>query len=416
MTQKEFLTMNTIGIIAEYNPFHQGHAYQIQEAKKQFHADNVVVLMSGNYVQRGTPAIVDKYTRTRMALSAGADFVFELPVIYATSSAENFAFAGISILNRLPFINGISFGCETPNINDIKEIALLLCQEPDTFKQELQLALKSGISYPAARKKAVLSYCQKQQTFSQTEDTISSLLSNPNNILAIEYQKALFRLQSTITPVPILRTGSAHHSENISNAFPSASALRKAFLTKNNFSEIAEYLPNCVVPILEKQYQHTFPISENDFSSLLYYKLSQENDYTKYLDISETLSNKIKKYLSYTCDFSDLAMTIKSKDLVYTRVCRCLLHILLQLTKQDFIEEPPYVRLLGFRKNKSFLLGQEANIPIITKVANAKKQLPPEAFSLFEKDILATHLYHHICHEKYGTILKTEYEQGPVIL
>ena len=177
--------MNTIGIIAEYNPFHQGHAYQIQEAKKQFHADNVVVLMSGNYVQRGTPAITDKYTRTRMALSAGADFVFELPVIYATSSAENFAFAGVSILNRLPFINGISFGCETPNINDIKEIALLLCQEPDTFKQELQLALKSGISYPAARKKAVLSYCQKQQTIFQTEDTISSLLSNPNNILAI---------------------------------------------------------------------------------------------------------------------------------------------------------------------------------------------------------------------------------------
>lgn len=411
----EHLKMNTIGIITEYNPFHKGHAYQMEQAKKTFQADNIVVVMSGNFVQRGTPAIVDKYTRTRIALAAGADFVFELPVMYATSSAESFAFAGISILNRLGFIDGVSYGCETPSIDNIKEIAFLLCTEPSAFKQELQAALKKGFPYPVARKQALLSYYSKKENFSTKKAVTEALLSNPNNILAIEYQKALFQLQSNLIPIPILRKGSNHHSDKISTNFPSASALRKEILTATAFPHITEYLVQETVPILQAQYKKTFPITENDFSSLLYYKLAQEVDYTAYLDVSETLSNKIKKQLSYSKNFQTLAMDIKSKELVYTRICRSLLHILVNITKEGFVETPPYVRLLGFRKSKSSLLHKTSDIPIITKVANAKKIIPDSAFSLFEKDLFATHLYNQICYEKYGTIQKTEYEQGPII-
>lgn len=408
--------MKTIGIIAEYNPFHNGHHYQIQEAKRLTRADFVIVLMSGNFVQRGTPAIVDKYTRTSMALEGGADMVLELPVFYATSSAEAFAYGAISIFHKLSFIDEICFGCETPELSLLSTIAELLLSEPEEYKENLIVYQKQGYSYPSARQKALIAYFEQHPMRAASLAECTTCIEQPNNILGIAYIQALKALQSSIQPVPIQRKGNAFHSTAIEGTLASATAIRKECLSGNNLQSLQSMVPPYVLTALHTQHQKTFPITEDDFSSLLYYKLQQDTDYTRYADITEDFLNKLKKTLSFHQSFTTLVEQLKTKDLVYTRICRNLLHILLGITNEAPKWEPEYVRLLGFKKSSSSLLKRTEAISIITKVADARKFLSEAGFSHFEKDIQCSHLYNHICYEKYGYECKTEYEQGPIIL
>lgn len=409
--------MKTVGIIAEYNPFHNGHLYHIREAKRLTKADYVVVIMSGDFVQRGTPAISDKYSRTEMALSCGADLVFELPVQYATSTAELFAHGAVSLLNNLGFIDYLCFGSEYTTLTDYQKLAELLEESPSAYKKLLMDFRKQDFSYPVARSKALHAYFNNQKDMG-----ILSFLSQPNTILGIAYMQALLRLNSKISPVIIKRTDKGYHSAQLEHSLASASGIRKAYQQQKSLSLLSDYIPAPAFSVLKKQEKKTFPVEADDFSSLLYYKLSSNPPKEQYPDISTDFWNRIYKSYHYCSSFHQLCDAIKSKNLVYTSVCRNLLHILLDTSVPSKENIPGYLRLLGLKKEASCLLnsGRQAShrplVPIITKVADAKKLLSAKEYALFEEDIRAAHLYRHICYQKFGFCAKSEYQQGPIIL
>lgn len=412
--------MKTVGIIAEYNPFHKGHLYQLEQAKLRTGADRVVVVMSGNFVQRGLPAILNKYERTKMALHHGADIVIELPVSYATASAEAFAYAGISILDRLQFVDYVCFGSECGDLILLKQIAEILLQEPSSYQVQLKKALKSGLSYPKARTKALLSYLESHPLQREvTIEALSLLLNSPNNILGIEYMKAILKRNSKLTAVTIKRQGAGYHDTEINLPNASATAIR-GVLTQDTPLLLPNDLPDTTRRILEEEYQRTYPILRNDFTSLLYYALSKETEesLTSYADVTEELANRILNHHTYTQNYEDYCQSLKTKELTLTRINRGLLHILLSLPKIKNIEMN-YARILGFKTSASPLLRiatNEGSIPLLVKTANAKQLLNQEEYALFEQDVFATHLYHQMVFQKFHTLLPDEYTHGPLIL
>lgn len=413
--------MHIVGLITEYNPFHNGHAYHIQKAKEITNADYVIVIMSGNYVQRGTPAIIDKYSRTLMALNNGADIVIELPVIYATASAETFAAGAVRILHDLGIVNSICFGSECGDITLLSSIAKALCTESDEFKDNLLKHLRQGLSYPMARKHALLNTIELS---GYTKQQIEQVIESSNNILGIEYLKALYRLSSNIVPFTILRQGSGYNDQNLDTSFASASALRKCLQSDDNYEALKKHMPSSACNILKNAIGKTAPIFEDDFSDALFYQLytNPSEKLDKYLDMNEDLANRLLEITLKYHKFSDLAESLKTKQYTLTRINRALLHILLQITTSTSKEVDPittsmYARLLGFRKEASSLLKQvrlHGEIPVITKVADAKKQLDDKQYAIFQKDLFATHLYNQIVASKYSETIPNEYKQGPI--
>lgn len=413
------INMKTLGIIAEYNPFHQGHLYQLEQAKLLTGATKVVVVMSGNFVQRGIPAIIDKYARTKMALSHGADLVIELPVCYATASAEAFAYAGISILDRLGFVDYVCFGSECGDVKLLEHLADILLEEPFLYQQELKKELKSGFSFPKARTKALINYMKVNESKEYDQTSLELLLNSPNNILGIEYMKAIQKRKSKLKAVTIKRQGAGYHDNDISLPNASATAIRSV-LTKDDLLSLPKDLPEETMNVLKQEYQNTFPIFRNDFTSLLYYKLSmiKEEDLTSYADVTLELANRIKNNLTYSKTYDDFCLSLKTKELTLTRINRGLLHILLSIPKVQNIEAC-YARILGFRTGATKLLriaAKENRIPLIVKTANAKLLLNQEEYELFEQDVKATHLYHQMIFQKFHTNFSDEYTHGPVIL
>lgn len=413
--------MQILGLITEYNPFHNGHAYHLQKAKEITGADYVIVIMSGNYVQRGTPAILDKYSRTLMALNNGADIVIELPVIYATASAETFAAGAVRLLHDLGIVNSICFGSECGDLTLLSSIAKELCMESEEFKENLSSHLRQGLSYPMARKHALLNTTDLS---GYTNGQIEQVIESSNNILGIEYLKALYRLSSDIVPYTILREGSGYNDLTLDTTFSSASALRKSLQTIPNYEALKKHMPSSACDILKAAIGKTAPIFEDDFSDALFYQLytNTSDRLSEYLDMNEDLANRLFDIALKYHSFSDLADSLKSKQYTLTRMNRALLHILLQITTSTSKESDPtttstYARLLGFRKEASSLLKQvrlHGDIPVITKVADARKHLDTKRYELFKKDLFATHLYNQIVFSKYNKALPNEYEQGPI--
>lgn len=413
--------MKIVALITEYNPFHNGHAYHIKKSKEITHADYVIVIMSGNYVQRGTPAIIDKYSRTSMALTNGADIVIELPVVYATASAETFATGAVRILHDLGIVNSICFGSECGDLSLLSAIAKALCIETKEFKDDLQMHLRQGFSYPQARKQALLNTCELSG-YSKKE--IEHVLESSNNILGIEYLKALYRLSSNIVPYTILREGSGYNDLTLDTTFSSASALRECLQTPTNYAALEKHMPPMACNILKKAINKTAPIFEDDFSDVLLYQLytNSKERLAEYLDMNEDLANRLFELPLKYHKFSDLADSLKSKQYTKTRMNRALLHILLQITTSlskevDPITTTMYARLLGFKKEASSLIKNirlQGEIPIITKVADAQKLLDDKQYNLFQKDLFATHLYNQIVASKYKQTIPNEYKQGPI--
>lgn len=400
--------MKTAAIIAEYNPFHNGHKYQIEETRHLTGADFILVVMSGDFVQRGAPAVFNKYLRTQMALLGGADIVLELPCLYAVSSAEFFAGGSISLLNRLGVVDYLSFGSECGDIHMIKDCAKLLLSEPAPYRQLLSSFQKQGMSFPAARSKAIYQTAGSASPFSEIPD----FLSSPNNILALEYCKALFALHSPIVPVTVKRLGDAYHETTLNDdcsVFSSASAIRNAIENADSSESF---------------------LTSDDFSSLLHYRLLTEyqNGFTGYLDCSNELSRRIVKFLPDFTDFTGFSALLKSKNITHTKVNRALFHILLHITTPDNYRKPilkrelftPYARLLGFRKEASVLLSaikKHGEIPIISKLADAEKILDVHGLAMLEQDIFSSNIYESVFSQKYKKKLPVnEYRQSPVIL
>lgn len=394
--------MKNVGIIAEYNPFHNGHLYQLKKAKEITGADFAVVVMSGDFTQRGTPAVFDKYTRCRLSLLAGADLCIELPVVYATASAELFAKGAVSLLSALG-VDALCFGSECGEIAPLREIASLLFAEPPAYKEALNKALKEGLSFPSARAVAVRK-CAHAGSLSGVDAAASDVLASPNNILGIEYLKALLALEKNgqHAPVPytIKREGDGYLSHTLSEeSFCSAMALRKGIAEEN--PDLLRYVPESIRQEFSDTCQTKSALCADDFSGMLFYKLLSEKDagYDSYLDVSSDLSDKIRKNLGTFTTFSAFCEnSLKSKDITLTRVYRSLLHILLSIKKEDLPAATPYARILGFREASFEVFGclSKENIPLLSRLKDASSLLSPEALSCLSKDIFAAQLYEHV--------------------
>ena len=354
-----------IGIIAEYNPFHNGHLYQIQKAKELTGADTVIAVMSGNFTQRGETSLVNKFEKAKIALQNKVDMVIELPTIYSISSAENFALGGIKILNEIGNIDYLVFGIEEDNLQELQAIADVLINENDEFKRTIKEELDKGNSYPKAREialKKVLS-----------SENVKNIMQKPNNILAIEYLKALKITNSRIKPFAIKRKNSMHHDKNINENYASGTYIRKLFI-ENNFDEISKVVPQYTYERLsELKSQGTYVTSINDFSDIVIYKIRMmtKEEISKIADVNEGLENSIK-IASRTCKTIDeIIDKVSTKRYTKTRISRILTYILLDITKSDMEQSKnndPYIRVLGINKKCEEILSTINDSKLITSL------------------------------------------------
>lgn len=412
--------MKHIGIITEYNPFHNGHAYQIEQIKKKFPEKKILVVMSGDFVQRGEPAIFNKYLRTQCALSAGVDLVFELPSLFATASAEYFATAAVLALAKTEVVDTLCFGAEHDDLDAFYQIATLLLEEPSDYQKQLKIHLKSGLSYPKARTLAIAHHLQNER--------YTDILRNPNNILAIEYIKAILKYHLDLRPYIIKRKGSGYHELQLDPAFSSASALRNHLSNLNPSSvspakELAGYVP-ASSSIHLKQQPFAKPLFSSDFYPFLQYKLwENRGNYEDYFEVTPELCDQLSALSLYPENINDLIEHLSGKNYTRTRLNRMLLNILLQHHKQDMelakqIDFITYLRILGFQKNASFLLKEmkkSCPFPIINKVSTAYKQLSAKSLSYFSQDLHNSMLYKQVYRNKYQQIMPSEYEHSVII-
>jgi len=411
-----------VGIIAEYNPFHDGHAYHIKKAKEMTQADYCIVAMSGDFVQRGGPAIYDKYTRTAMALSCGADLVIELPSVFASSSAEDFAACGIALLNNLGVVGSVCFGSECGNVEKLSGIASILATEPPVYTKELRRELKKGATFPQARNRALIS-C------GILNEDEASILASPNNILGIEYCKALYRQKSPMTPVTISRKGYGYHDTSLApEGFSSATGIRKAI---HENPDILMQMESSLIQVpdpVKQMMSQGFPVFPDDFSALLnttLLKLDCEGiPFEKYADVSEELAARLLRQLPDYLPFEEKINQLKTKQYTYTRISRALLHIALGVTTQQVVlgrnaGYAPYARILGFKKTSAGLMGEikkRGSIPLITKTADARLILSGAAWSMLRQDFYCSHIYQTIVQDKYQIKMKNEFTHSVVIL
>ena len=427
--------MRIAGIVAEYNPLHNGHVYHLHQTRSLTGADYVIVVMSPDFVQRGEAAVVDKYVRTKMALSAGADLVLELPVCYATGSAEYFAYGAVSVLHGLQCVTHLSFGCETETPEAFSAAARILAEEPEAFRRALFSNVKQGLPFPAAREKALLAYASSLSTPDEMQQLIASIVSQPNNILALEYQKALTRLHSSIIPVPVLRRGSSYHDLHLCGGFASAAAIRSLIASAPSFDPDHPEPLNSVMPpdalsLFSGAIQSGAVPDPAHYSRLLHYALLQANDLSAFQDMTPSLANRIEHALPDYRDAEQFAMLVKTKNLTLSRVRRSLLHLYLGMLQADAdpFQNPAvrpdggdeagacgYARILGFRKSSTPLLHivkKASAIPLITKPADAPSLLNDPYLASFQQDIRASHLWQLL----HTADVENEYRRSPILL
>ncbi len=423
---KEGFFMITVGIIVEYNPLHEGHIYHIKKAKELTNADRVIAIMSGNYVQRGVPAFLNKSIRTKAAIFSGVDLVIELPFHYSSSSAELFAFASVKLLHELRIVDYIVFGSECDDISSLTNIAKVLLDEPVAYSLLLKSYLKKGLSYPKARMNAFTDYLDNPY--------YKEILSHPNNILGIEYIKALLSLKSKIKPLTLERIHSSYHDENISEkGYFSASSFRANLNTLGNLPEIKTNIKdqnsllfsNIFKDIYSKEYNKTFPIVEDDFSIILGEKLIShtKDSLSSIYDIGNDLANRIYESRYEFKDYKSFSEQLKTKNITQTNINRALIHILLDLTKKDmqnYIKKGTilYIRVLGFNSDSKDLLSlisKNTSLPLITKPITSLDTLKTAPKSMLLQSIKADDIYRLVSMNKFKNIISNEYNTSLVI-
>lgn len=379
-------------VICEYNPFHNGHKYQLEQMKKN--SDAVICIMSGDFVQRGSASVYDKFTRAKAALLSGADLVIMLPCAYSLSPAEIFAFGGVSLCDSLGIVGSLYFGSECGSISELSEAAKILLGEPVEVSEKIRELLAGGISYPAARAKAF------------SEFIAPAVLKEPNNILAIEYIKALMRLESKINPITIMRRTAGHHDVTASEGIASATAIRRFISDKEDFHD---YVPENVYEL----YKSSTPANIENLYSVLAYTLRTKSaqELSRINEVAEGLENRLKSSVYQCKSYSELAVFVKSKRYTQSKINRILLSVLLNIDKNLPKSKPEYIRVLGMNKKGMELLSEikrKSRLPIITKTADYKGLC-----ASFEADILASDLYMICCGSpRFGI----DYITGPVII
>jgi predicted nucleotidyltransferase len=331
-------TLNVVGVIAEYNPFHKGHLYHLNTVRDVLKPDGIIVILSGNFVQRGEPAIFDKWSRAEMALRGGADLVIELPVCFSTATAEIFAESAVKLLSQSQIVNTLSFGIEEYHEKELFYLGKLLSEEPALFKSVIKEYVKKGLSFPSAREKAVIKYINAKSENLNVQ-LISNLLRKPNFILAVEYIKAVNKLGANFSIFPVLRKGKGYHDKELTQQYASASGIRQALfydgLDVND--DIIRNLPDTTLQIIKREIEHErIPVFLHDFENILLYTLRrmQPFDLKAYFDVEEGLENRIKKAAQVSDNLEQLISQIISKRYPETRIQRILIHILLNIPKE----------------------------------------------------------------------------------
>lgn len=410
--------MNICGIVAEYNPFHNGHEYHIKKAKELTGADYIIVCMSGDFVQRGLPAISDKYSRCRAALCGGADMVVELPVIFSTASAENFARGAISILAGLG-CDYIAFGSETGDIEKLYKAAEIYEIAEEEHSHEIAFYLSEGYSYVKAINEVISQYYGDAGILGEPES---------NDKLGIAYIRAVGRLGKNIKCCAVTREGGAYLDDDISSG--SALSIRNTLHRSSDPWTIKDLIPEYSYNAMFEDENRSCPVYVNDFSDMMYMKLRSiiDNDnglelLRSYSDVSQNIAGKIIKGLNTFSAFDRFAYSLLSAEYTMSRINRALTHILLDI-KADFVqdkdnENASYARLLGFKKESSKLLPEvkkRSEIPLVSKLADYNKDVNKVGAEMFAKDMFASDLYEHVASVKYSREKIAELRRSPIIL
>ncbi len=379
--------MNVTGIITEYNPFHLGHLHHLKECKKNTNCNGVICVMSGNFVQRGMPAIMDKWERAKIAVKNGVDLVVELPLIFSISSAETFAYGAVAILEKTKIVNNLYFGSEHGNVLDLNKIASVIIKEPIEYKNTLKKELAKGVPYHYARLTSLKNYFN--------DINLEEIISSSNNILGIEYLKALIRLNSPIKPYTLKRIGSNYNDENITSLYASATSIRKT-LSFNDFDKIKEVLPKEsyeeIINLKNTDYKFVYP--EDIFPFLKYKILTEGENLSKLSQLKEGLDNKIKKEILNSNNLNEFILNIKSKRYTYTAISRALVSFFIGMEnfsldhiKNSSIE---YIRPLAFNERGSKILKEIKNKESVKIITKLPKNIENSMLSL---DLLGTKAY-----------------------
>lgn len=402
--------MIAVGITAEYNPFHNGHKYHLMKSKELTGADVSIAVMSGNFTQRGEPACTDKWTRAEMAVKNGVDLVFELPFVYAANSAEYFAKGAIRLLNGLGCINFLSFGSEEGSLQRLSSAAEILADENPAFKEILKENLRTGISYPKARAKALSVFLNKKKA---SENDDNDFLKSSNNILAIEYLKQLIRTNSQIEPVTVKRTGGSSADflarnlpQNVNvETMASASAIRTVLTETLDFKRIEPFIPYDTAVLL-KSFYGDINLKLNRFYQLALYRIlsSSSSELKSILAVGEGIENKLAEAARVSHNTDELISSVISKRYTETRVRRILAQLLVGLKRHDFEiienENAMYARILGFSANGAQFLKEikksgKCKIPIINNINKTELERMADSL-LLSYDLRASDIYNLI--------------------
>jgi len=387
--------LKVLGIIAEYNPFHNGHFYHLSESKKRSGAESCIAVMSGNFMQRGDPAMLSKWERAKIAVDCGIDLVFELPFVFACNNAEYFAKGAVQILNGISCVDAISFGSESGDIEKLTQAAHAITHETDEFKSRMKESLGKGNSFPKARAEAVRLTAGAEA---------AEILEQPNNILAVEYIRALLRTNSAIVPMTIERKGQGYHSTELAADFASASGIRNSLLEHCDVGKIKEYVPEACFSDIKRVGADINQKYNNLFLLLCAKILSEsEEDLEEIFSAGEGLGYKMKKAVRDSQNIEGLISGIKSKRYTRTRIQRLLTHALLGFKGADFKDILDqglnYARVLAFNDRGAALLKKiketEPQIPVLTNI-NKQTGDGDGVVKLLRYDILASDLYNLI--------------------
>ncbi|MGN0174321.1 MAG: nucleotidyltransferase [Acutalibacteraceae bacterium] len=373
--------MKVAGIVAEYNPFHNGHKFQIDYLKNNGFT-HVISAMSGNYVQRGEPAIADKWVRTSIALKNGVDLVLEIPTCYCLAPAEKYGSFAVEILNNTGIVNSLCFGSESGSIDRLLKLANEILDDEEV-NERIKENLKKGITYAAAREQAVKELYGEE---------FSSLLKSPNDILGSEYLRALKKLNSDIKPLTIKREGVDHHDDETAGKFAAATKIRELIKSGEDY---LPFIPRDTFDILamaEKEW--IFPVSVKNGERAILAKLRalSESDFERLADVSEGFHNRLFSAANKAKSFEEFYSEAKTKRYTLARIRRLAINAALGIYSY---EKPPYIRVLGFSENGREILKlmkEKAKLPIVTSYADAKK-ISPAAEDYFEKESKYTDFY-----------------------
>jgi predicted nucleotidyltransferase len=394
--------MKTVGVIAEYNPFHKGHAYHLRAAREATGAGAAAVVMSGNYTQRGEPAAFDKWQRTRWALEAGADLVIELPTAYAVSSAEGFALGAVTLLHRLGAVDFLCFGSETDDLALLERIAGLLAEEPPEFRRHLKRLLSEGHTHARARAIAA--------TLLLDDPAAEKALVSPNAILAVEYLKARRAIGSPLRPVAVCRLSAGYCEDGLDHEMPSATAIRAGVFARGvDDKRIIGALPPHVHASMAGAVRGGFrPVCMDDFSRMVLYSLRRlgKDGIANLGEVAEGLENRIYEACFRARTAGELVDRVSTKRYTRTRLQRILVYALLGIDKATlcslrFPETPVYARILGFTRTGEALLKKISKAGDIDLVSKTAAYNPGDAVleKLFAIDVLGTDLYATVQHE-----------------